>query len=260
MTTKTLDQGGGHPEPGSRTAYGEHPSQFFEFWAPDVKVPRGRAILVHGGWWRDTHDLSLMHNLCRTLVTERWEVFNVEFRRTGLDGGRWPCSLTDVQEALRRIQEFGVPGDGPVVLIGHSAGAHLAMLSCQPLNPALLVALAPVTDLRESGALDLGEGAVADFLGPAYPEAVDDASPVHHVPLGVNQLLVHGTNDLRVPVAQSRSYARKAASAGDQVELVEIAGGDHFCVIDPFSAGCAIWVSQLADWARDSSSSEAAIP
>ena len=47
-------------------------------------------------------------------------------------------------------------------------------------------------------------------------------------------LLVHGDADQRVPVAQSRSYARAAAAAGDRAcELLELAGVDHFALIDP---------------------------
>jgi dipeptidyl aminopeptidase/acylaminoacyl peptidase len=46
-------------------------------------------------------------------------------------------------------------------------------------------------------------------------------------------LLVHGDEDVRVPVQHSRDYVAAARAAGDPLEYVEIAGGDHFCVIDP---------------------------
>ena len=46
------------------------------------------------------------------------------------------------------------------------------------------------------------------------------------------QALVHGTADAVVPVAVSRAYR---AAAGDAVELAELAGVDHFGLIDPES-------------------------
>ena len=50
------------------------------------------------------------------------------------------------------------------------------------------------------------------------------------VPLGVPQLLVHGTDDDTVPVAMSREYA----AATDEAELVEYDGG-HYEHLDPES-------------------------
>ncbi|MBO0706264.1 MAG: prolyl oligopeptidase family serine peptidase, partial [Candidatus Dormibacteraeota bacterium] len=64
------------------------------------------------------------------------------------------------------------------------------------------------------------------------------------------QLLVHGDEDVRVPVEHSRDYVAAARAAGDPVEYVEIAGGDHFCVIDPAHAAWAPvrdWLSQAVD-------------
>jgi dipeptidyl aminopeptidase/acylaminoacyl peptidase len=53
------------------------------------------------------------------------------------------------------------------------------------------------------------------------------------VPLGIRQLLVHGSDDDIVPPTQSRAYADRASAAGDDVELVEIVGADHFDIVDP---------------------------
>jgi dipeptidyl aminopeptidase/acylaminoacyl peptidase len=46
-------------------------------------------------------------------------------------------------------------------------------------------------------------------------------------------LLVHGDEDDRVPIEQSRTYARAAIAAGERCELLELAGVDHFDLIDP---------------------------
>jgi dipeptidyl aminopeptidase/acylaminoacyl peptidase len=65
------------------------------------------------------------------------------------------------------------------------------------------------------------------------PEAYALADPLGRLPAGVPQLLVHGDADDRVPVEQSRRYARAAAAAGDRCELLELPGVGHFELIDP---------------------------
>ena len=102
-----------------------------------------------------------------------------------------------------------------------------------------VLALAPVADLLSAYDRQLGAGAVADLLGggPAeVPERYAEADPCARVPLSVPVVLVHGDLDIDVPIELSRAYAAAAASAGATVTLVELAGMEHFSVIDPQSA------------------------
>jgi acetyl esterase/lipase len=216
----------------TRVPYGALPSQFREEWVPESAAPAGIAVTIHGGWWRDAHDLHLMDPLCERLAGAGWVVQNLEYRRTGTDGGGWPQTFEDVKAALRGVEREKAR---PLVLVGHSAGGHLALLAGPLAGADGVVALAPVTDLPRSAAEGLGEGATTLFLrdarvgDPAYREA----SPLHALPLGVDTLVVHGDADPRVPVAHSRDYVRRAEGAGESIECWEVAGGDHFCVIDP---------------------------
>jgi pimeloyl-ACP methyl ester carboxylesterase len=90
--------------------------------------------------------------------------------------------------------------------------------------------------------LSSGDGAVARFLGTA-PAAGDElcrsASPVDMLPLGVRQLVLHGTEDDVLPVEVARRYARAAREAGDPIEFVEMAGAGHMEFLDPTSAAHA---------------------
>lgn len=224
-------------------AYGEHPSQIVHIREPEGRGgPTPVAVLLHGGWWRDRFDASLMDPLSQDLADAGWAVWNVEYRRTGDDGGGWPQTLEDVEDALTLLGETAA-GDrgrydlGRVVSIGHSAGGHLALLSALDTGRApvtTVVALAPITDLARCAEEGLGEGAVEPFLGPV-PTArpYGESSPVSRVPLGVSQVVVHGDEDQRVPVEHSRDYVAAARAAGDDVDYREIAGADHFAVIDP---------------------------
>jgi dipeptidyl aminopeptidase/acylaminoacyl peptidase len=73
------------------------------------------------------------------------------------------------------------------------------------------------------------------------------ADPLLLLPVGLPVLLVHGTLDETVSIELSRSYARAAQAAGDEVELVEIPGeaGGHRAHIDPRGPAWAAVTSRL---------------
>ena len=200
-----------------------------------VQVPegltRGVAVLLHGGWWRSRHDLKLMDPLAGDLASEGWSVWNIEFRRTEGAGGGWPTTLDDVTRALSMVER--VPGK-PTVSIGHSAGGHLALLSGGSVDA--VVALAPITDLSRCREEGLGEGATDLFMADANVAAYTLGSPIHSALMGPKLLVVHGTDDHRVPIAHSRDYVALSRQHGRAAALLEVNGGDHFCVIDPSHA------------------------
>lgn len=221
------------------TAYGDHPSQIIHRHEPRRGAgPAPVAVLLHGGWWRDLHDAHLMAPLAEDLTAAGWFVWNIEYRRTGTDGGGWPQTADDVARALDLLTATADREDGldtsRVVAIGHSAGGHLALMTAADSLVTSVVALAPITDMRRCADAGLGEDAVAPFLGPdPTPELYTESSPLRRLPIGVPQLIVHGAADQRVPVEHSRDYVAAARAAGDPVEYREIAGADHFAVIDP---------------------------
>ncbi|MFE1165944.1 alpha/beta hydrolase family protein [Nocardiopsis sp. NPDC058789] len=221
------------------TPYGEHPSQIVHRWDPRrTEGPAPVAVLLHGGWWRDLHDAHLMDPIARDLADSGWAVWNVEYRRTGADGGGWPQTRDDVARALDLLAETAEHDPGldtsRVVSIGHSAGGHLALMTAADSPVTSVVPIAPITDLRRCAEAELGEGAVAPFLGPdPGPALYAESSPRYRVPFGVPQLLVHGDADQRVPVEHSRDYVAAARAAGETVDYREVPGIDHFAVIDP---------------------------
>lgn len=226
--------------------YGALPSQFVQMWPEPNGRPLGVIVSLHGGWWRSRHDLHLNDPLCSALAARGWLVANVEYRRIDGDGGGWPTTLADVLEAIDTIlTAFPDAALGPVVTIGHSAGGHLALLVSSRDAVSAAIGLAPVTDLPRCLAEGLGEGATKQFLVAADADAdvdVDvatarEASPLHRLPLGVPQLIVHGDQDQRVPVEHSRDYVAAARAEGDDVAYREIADTDHFQVIDPTHPG-----------------------
>ncbi|NND02996.1 MAG: alpha/beta hydrolase [Acidimicrobiia bacterium] len=237
-----------------RISYGSSPVEYGELRLPAGDGPHPVAVLIHGGFWKEMWTLDLMDGLAVDLAANGWASWNIEYHRVG-GGGGWPTTLEDVGQAidfLRKLADEHNLDLSNIAAIGHSAGGHLALWSAarpqlydeEPvkenvLKPHRVVGLAAVADLAVAHEMGLGSGAVEELMRrdpEGGPERYRSASPAELVPLGVDQLLVHGTDDESVPVDVARGYAAKAAAAGDTVTLHEVAGGDHFVVIDPSSA------------------------
>jgi acetyl esterase/lipase len=234
-----------------RHRYGAHFHQFADLHLPGGAGPFPVAVLLHGGFWREQHSLELDDGLARDLAERGWAAWNVEYRRVGeVSGGGYPVTLEDVAAAIDFLETLDAPLDlARVVAIGHSAGGQLALWAAARRDAAVplagVVAQAGVTDLRAAERDPDGEEAIARFVGgyaADVPERYADASPIERLPIGVPQLLVHGTEDVRVPADTSRRYAEAARAAGDEVELVLRPGEDHFVHLDP---GGGAWADVL---------------
>lgn len=239
----------------SSFAYGDHPHQVVDLWRPADRVtPTPVVALIHGGYWRPGFDRSLMDPLAADVVDRGWAAWNVDYRPAGDGtGGGWPGTFADVATAIDRLDRAARAGRGldldRVVTVGHSAGGCLALWAAARAglpaeapggSPAVVVraavSQAGVNDLVAGVEDGLGGGAVVDLMGSTPDEDKGRyalASPAARLPIGVPQVLVHGTADDVVPLDQSEAYARAAVAAGDQAELIVVDGADHFDVIDP---------------------------
>ncbi len=244
------------PPADRRLPYGADPLQFGELRLPGRPGPHPVAIVIHGGFWRAAYDLVHIGHLAAALTAAGVATWNVEYRRIGDPGGGWPGTFADVAAAadcLRAIAPVHHLDLTRVVTVGHSAGGHLALwlaargripaghpLSTpDPLPVARAVGLAAVSDLRMCWELRLSNGVAEAFLGgspDAVPERYAVASPAALLPLGVPQVLIHGTEDDTVPFAMSAVYRDTAVALHDPVTLIPLPGLDHFAVIDPESA------------------------
>jgi acetyl esterase/lipase len=223
--------------------YGDGPDHEADLLLPDGVAPHGLVVLLHGGFWREPFRREIMAALAVDLAARGWASWNVEYRRVGAGGGV-PQSLDDVRAAVDALPDRFKR----VVVIGHSAGGQLALCVAGVPRVAAVISLAGVCDLR-SGARELiGDGAVLEFLG-GTPEEVPVqyaiADPNALVPADADVLLVHGDADDRVPIQQSRDYLRAARAAGGRCELLELAGVDHFALIDPRSQAWAMVAQRL---------------
>ena len=223
---------------GSVHRYGPADDQHGVLRLPPTPPPHPVAIVIHGGFWRAPFTRSNTEALAVALAQAGWATWNIEYRRIGTGGG-YPETLADVASACRALRELDPTLDPDAVVgVGHSAGGQLALWAAAERLVAGVVSLAGVCDLGAAAREGLGDGAVAEFLG-GRPEAAEHryacADPARRLPLAVPSLLVHGSNDDRVPIAQSRGLAAAASAAGDDCRLLELHGADHFDLIDPRS-------------------------
>ncbi|GGX92718.1 alpha/beta hydrolase family protein [Streptomyces anandii] len=142
-------------EPDSTAAYGDHPDQVIDFYAPrdaGSTAPGAEAaplvVVLHGGAWRAAYDRRHITPFADFLARRGFAVANVEYRRGGGSGGggegedgagsggpvagRWPDTFDDVAAALDALpdlvrQSLPQADARRTVITGHSAGGHLAL-------------------------------------------------------------------------------------------------------------------------------------
>ena len=209
-----------------RLAYGPEPLQFGDLRLPEAEAPP-LAVVIHGGYWKANYNLIHTGHMSRALTEQGVATWNVEYRSVGDPGGGWPGTGNDVARAVELVAELPVD-QTRVVLVGHSAGGQLALWAAKRAQLPV-VALAPVSDVRESATRTGPDGAPARFMAA---EHFAEGSPLELLPLGVQQIVIHGTEDDGVPYAMSERYVE---AAGGEAELVTLEGTGHFEPIDPLA-------------------------
>lgn len=224
--------------------YGSHRDQVADVYLP----PEGErgltsiVFLVHGGFWRPAYDRIHIRPLATALADRGHVVVSIDYRR---EPGHPDSTTDDVRSAFGQLVALRSSlrlADGPVQLVGHSAGGHLALwLAGEDGVDATAVALAPVADLRMAESLGLGGGAVAAFLGTTA-QARPDLDPVRRAAPARGVVVIHGELDDTVPLDVSASYVQ---AFGSIASMRALPGCGHFEPIDPTSSAWPVLVGEL---------------
>ncbi len=226
-----------------RFSYGSHASQFVEMVGTATLPAAPLAVMIHGGFWRSQFDLTTAHPLCVALAASGFLVANIEYRRVGESGGGWPGTFDDVRAAFTAVRDRFPKSPRPIVL-GHSAGGHLAVLLATTTHDIEgVVALAPVACLDLAAAERLGNDAAEEFMGESSSTSSIERADPSRSPSSVPRTIVHGIPDELVPISLSRTFVERRQSDPGPVRLIEVPGASHRDLIDP---GSLAWPAVLS--------------
>jgi acetyl esterase/lipase len=176
----------------------------------------------------------------------------------------YPTTLQDAQRALRLIQskakEFRVDPD-KVGVFGGSAGGHLAALlatmydqkllpeapyvpdatDALSAKPAFALLLYPVIDFTDDAVTHRGS---RTNLTQDHKDLYEPLSPWKHVTRDTPPaFIIHGTNDMLVPVKNSLLYYEACKKAGVAVEMHLLENAQH-----GFGMGANLTDQTVKDW------------
>ena len=217
----------------------------------DVYLPAGRSasttkvlIMIHGGAWTagDKSDFtSYVDTLKRRLPD--YAIFNINYRLSATPNNLFPTQENDVKAALQFIyvksSEYGI--SDKYVLLGASAGGHLAMLQAYkytvPVKVKAVVSFFGPSDMADMynnpvGGQPLISLLVAQAVGktPSQDPAIyASSSPVNFITAtsAMPTILLHGGLDPLVNPSQSIAVKNKLTTAGITNQYVFYPTGDH---------------------------------
>jgi acetyl esterase/lipase len=217
------------------------------------------VVMIPGGGWVTADPRGLIP-LAEDLATHGIAVVTTTIRGAS-NAFRFPGPVQDVlcalDSAVALSRSEGLT-PGPVVLMGHSSGAHLAALAglgavgergdC-PHPPTQADALALLSGIYDPATF-------ADVAEPLFgTRPTDDPARWRSASAytWITQrptlpvFLAHGDHDQLVPTIFTKRFATALEQAGHPVRLDIVAGADHFEIYSPASVGAALreWVTSL---------------
>jgi acetyl esterase/lipase len=199
----------------------------------DIYLPAGRTtaetkvlVLVHGGGWT-AGDKSEFDAYIATLKQRLpgYAIFNVNYRLATSNLNRFPVQENDLNAAVEfvagRQKEYGI--SDKFVLIGFSAGAHLALLQgykhTNVIKPKAIVSFFGPTDLVDmynnptSQYAPLLLEALVGYKPSQNIDAYNQSSPMYFVTAASPPtMLLHGGLDDLVSYTQSSMLYNKLKS------------------------------------------------
>ena len=272
--------------PAKRISYGPDDLQFGELRLPNGPGKHPVAVIVHGGCWvnqiqswqaldsaypqlapmaKNMVSLALLRPLAVALTKAGFATWNIEYRRIGDPGGGWPGTYKDLSTAVDFLSTLAPENNldlSQVIVIGHSAGGHLAewvagrrnLPKTSPLYAAAPLPITGVVDIDGPPDLEAappgldsqvcGEPVINELLGGSsaeVPSHYREGSVTGQLPTGIRQEVLYATKNEFMDKREAEwselfmSYASAAKKAGDPVRVVRLENAGHFDGINPQS-------------------------
>ena len=198
-------------------------------------------MMIHGGYWQAIYNLTHAGHLCVDLAAHGIATWNVEYRRIGDPGGGWPAAFDDVRARARhtvRCCGRSTCSICPrVVVMGHSAGGHLALLCAQGGSGAGASRRFAFGGRGSSRHRSTGRRQRGD-----HPHARrqtggsgrDVGRRPRRVPICRSGSATCSRAGRRTSIgSRTRCSRARRGQAGDDVELLPLPGAGHFELVDP---------------------------
>lgn len=234
-------------------AYGTEERQVLDICFPENPQKNvGAVVYIHGGGWVSGDKSTFTGRIQKTTSTIGCITASINYRYVSKNVH---CAdiFKDIDAALIKIKSMaetrGITCD-KVILIGGSAGAHLAMLysyarkNSAPLTPCAVAAYCCPTDLRSDAFLynnslfsaDTAMTLMSYLTGVnLYKLSESDKkavlykfSPIKYLSSDcVPTLVVHGTLDTVVPIADTRRFVNEMKKNEVVHEFIELPDSGH---------------------------------
>ena len=240
------------PKPDATIAYGADPLQHVGLWLPKKAGAHPVVLMVHGGCWQtEVAKADIMNWIADDLRKRGIAVWNVEYRGVDRPGGGYPGTFLDVAHAADLLQrdarKYHLRAD-KIVVVGHSAGGHLALwlaargglpkesplYAPHPVKLAAAISLGGLPDLQAASVPPgntCDSEPVAKLVGApsaSRPDVYADTSPAALPDPSIPVTLVNATLDRIAPPAFAKAYAVKR-----KAHRVTIAYEGHVELITP---------------------------
>jgi acetyl esterase/lipase len=229
----------------------------FDLYTP-ARPPAGQRfpgiVIIHGGgWWTGDKAKNREQNIGSTLTANGYVCISINYILATRDKPSWPGNLYDCKRAVQFLRKnadtYNVDPNN-IGVIGGSAGGHLAAMvaltgpkdNLEPPGPyagisSAVQAAVPMYGIHNLMTFEDTKDAGQQMLGVSRqrdPNLWQSASPVNYIDTNDPPFLIlHGTADKTVPVAQSVELYNKLKEYGVSSRLVIVEGAPHTFDLQP---------------------------
>lgn len=218
----------------------------------DIKKPLPGIIVIHGGGFNDGDKARGREiNICENVTRQGYVCMSINYKLRRIKGQvTWPQSVYDAKAAVRYLRKeaanLGVDPE-KIGVIGCSAGCNLSMMlaTTGATDGFDVVKDEPYQDISPKVACAIGFYGAVDLMNyhdmkmfaktrEEAPELYKKGSPIYYIDdKDVPMMLVHGTNDVTVPLSQSQTFLRIANEKGANCRLEIIPDAPHTFDLQP---------------------------
>jgi len=214
----------------------------------DLYLPAGRSIgstklivLVHGGAWvsGDKTDFSSFIPVIQQRFPD-YAIANINYRLANSTANHFPAQENDMKSAIdyliQKSNDYHI--SQKIVLLGASAGAHMALLQAYKYSSPKVLAVVDffgptdLTDLYNFYSSDPTTKSIFQLLMNGTPTSnsslYTQSSPINFVTAqSPPTIIFHGTADDVVPISQSVALKNKLSSFGVNTQITSYPNLGH---------------------------------